>query len=641
MEAVRHTIGKLAATQRRRRLLQAVIAGLAVALVMSGVQWAGLFSSAQASASDYLYNTRGDPGEDIVIVAIDEKSLQASGDWPWSLSAYVPLFERLVEADVVGFDVLLSDPGPPNHPDAAALVQAVRTAGNVVMPQASLELRRPQVGGDLYVAGQTVRPFPDLLQAAAEVGMVVVVQDVDGRLRRAPLLIKVGSDVVEAFSLRILRRHADLDDVPSALEDNAVIIGDENEIKFRIATDASGAMLVNFVGVPNTFPSYSFVDVAQGKIDSEIFRDKIVLVGMMDTVGEMDLHQTPVSAQRMSGIEFQANALHTLLNHRALLPEPRAQTILTVVGLALISALILSQLGAVLGAVFTVALILAYFLYTTWHFDGGTLPNVLIPYATIFLCYVVATAMRFAIERMDRLRVADVFGRFVSAEVRDQIVQMALDTPDLIRPGGELREISVLFADIRGFTRISENLSPPEVVEVLNLYLNSMEAQVFKHGGTLDKYTGDGMMVLFGAPLAQPDHAERAVRAALDMQRAAAEVSELRCRMNPDCNAAQWEVGYGIGITTGPAVVGQIGSQRRLDYTAIGDTVNLAARLEGQASSGTVLISDAVYAVVKDLFEVETLPLMMVKNKAEPVQAYRVLGGKEENVNNLPKEQNQ
>ncbi|MBN1934035.1 MAG: adenylate/guanylate cyclase domain-containing protein [Anaerolineae bacterium] len=625
-----HPIKALVSTQRRRRLLQAAIAGLLVALVMSGVQWAGLFSSTQASASDYLYSAHSDPGEDIVIVAIDEKSLQTLGDWPWALSAYVPLFEYLAEADVVGFDVLLPDPGPLNNPDAAALVQAVRAAGNVVMPLASLELHQPQASGDLYVAGQTVRPFPDLLQAAADAGMVAVVQDVDGRLRRVPLLIEVGGNVVEAFNLRILCQRAALYDVPSALEGNNVVLGDEYEVKFRIPTDTSGAMLVNFVGVPNTFPSYSFVDVTQGKVAPVVFRDKIVLVGMMDTVGEMDLHQTPISARRMSGIEFQANALHTLFTHRALIPESRAQTILTIVVLSLISALVLSQLGAALGAVFTIALVFAYFLYTNWRFDSGMLPNVLIPYATILLCYAVATAVRFAVERVDRLRVADVFGRFVSAEVRDQIVQMALDAPDLVRPGGQLREISVLFADIRGFTRISENLSPSEVVEILNLYLNSMEEQVFKHSGTLDKYTGDGMMVIFGAPLAQPDHAERAVRAALDMQRAAAEVSELRCRMNPECDAAQWEVGYGIGITTGPAVVGQIGSRRRLDYTAIGDTVNLAARLEGQAPSGTVLISDAAYAVVKDLFEAEALAPMMVKNKAEPVQAYRVLGAKGE-----------
>jgi adenylate cyclase len=277
----------------------------------------------------------------------------------------------------------------------------------------------------------------------------------------------------------------------------------------------------------------------------------------------------------------------------------------------------------VLGALFTALLLLAYFVVTNAQFDSGTLPDVLFPYTTILLSYAVVMAARFASEHLERIQVSDVFGRFVSTEVRDTIIDMALDNPALIQPGGRLVEISVLFADIRGFTTISENLGPQQVVEILNLYLDSMEAQVFKHGGTLDKYTGDGMMVLFGAPLEQQDHALRAVKAALDMQQAAAQVSRAR-------KDVQWEVAYGIGITTGPAVVGQIGSRRRLDYTAIGDTVNLSARLEGKAPPGDILVSRATYEAVKELVISEELAPMMVKNKAEPVVAYRILGLKDE-----------
>ena len=161
------------------------------------------------------------------------------------------------------------------------------------------------------------------------------------------------------------------------------------------------------------------------------------------------------------------------------------------------------------------------------------------------------------------------------------------------------------------------------MVDILNQYLDSMEAQVFKQRGTLDKYTGDGMMVLFGAPLEQPDHAQRAVRAALGMQQAAAEVSQRR-------GEAQWKMAYGIGIATGPAVVGHIGSQRRLDYTAIGDTVNLASRLEGKAPPGAIFINQATYEAVKDVAIVEALEPVMVKGKAKPVVVYRMLGLQED-----------
>lgn len=611
-------------TQQQRRLGQAVLVGLAVAGVISLVQWAGLFTSMQVRAADYLYETDGDPGDDIVIVAIDEKSLQSLGEWPLPVYRYVPLFERLGDAGAVGFDVLLTDPGPEGNPDTPALVEAVRQAGNVVMPLTPLELSPPQSPGELYSTDQTILPFPDLLEAAIGAGSIKVVLDRDGTVRRVPLLVEdiAGGETREAFGLQILRLCLRLGDNPASMAGERLVIGNETEIKYEVPTDASGAMLVNFVGRPNTFPSYSFVDVIKDRVAPGTFEDKIVLVGMMNTLDEMDLHQTPGSAARMAGVEFQANVIHTLLYHRPLLPQSRPGTTVTVVLLALASAVGLSQLGALAGAVLTLLLALGYLVLTSVQFNAGHLPSVLFPFVTIFTNYAAVMATRFASAWGERRRVTDIFGRFVSAEVRDAIVDMALRDPDLVRPGGRQMEISVLFADIRGFTTMSENLSPPEVVEILNQYLDSMEEESFRHGGTLDKYTGDGMMVLFGAPLEQPDHAQRAVKAALAMQRAAADVSRRR-------GDVQWEVAYGIGITTGPAVVGHIGSKRRLDYTAIGDTVNLAARLEGKAPPGTILISQTTCEAVKDIVVVKKLEPVTVKGKAETVTVYSVLGLRE------------
>jgi len=602
---------------------QAALVGLAVAVVISLAQWAGLFTSVRLGAVDYLYETDGNPGDDIVIVAIDEDSQQALGDWPWPFDPYVRLFERLRGATVVGFDVLLPDPGPEGYPGTPALLEATRQAGNVILPLTTLKLNQKSPG-ELYSADLPLQSFSALLEAAADAGSVAVKPDRDGTLRRAPLLVDAsGGETWEAFSLQVLRLHLGLGDAPASLEGDRVFIGDETEVRYQVSTDASGSMLVNFVGRPNTFPSYSFVDVIKDRVAPSAFEDKIVLVGMMNTLAEMDLHRTPVSAGRMAGIEFQANAIHTLLHHRPLVRTSEVETTVTVVLLALVSAVVLSQLGALSGAVFTVLLAGGYFIYAGIRFDAGRLLDVLFPYATIFINYAALAATRFASERGERRQVTDVFGRFVSAEVRDMIVHMALEDPDLIQPGGRQVEISVLFADIRGFTTISENLAPSEVVEILNQYLDSMEEQVFRQGGTLDKYTGDGMMVLFGAPLERPAHAERAVRAALGMQRAAAEVSRQR-------GDVQWNIAYGIGITTGPAVVGHIGSKRRLDYTAIGDTVNLAARLEGKAPPGTILINRATYEAVRDVAVTEELEPMMVKGKAKPVVVYKVLGLRED-----------
>ena len=605
--------------RRRRRLAQAILVGVAVAGLISIMLWAGLLTSAQVTASDYLYDTGGDPGEDIVIIAIDENTQRALGGWPLPLGAYVRLFERLGGAGAVGFDVLLDEHDLAGNPQTPALLEAVRRAGNVAVPLSALEFIPPKSPGELYSVGDDVRTAAGLVEVAAGAGAVIQILDADGALRRAPLLVRADDETWEALGLRVLRVRLGLGHAPAQLSGRRVIIGDENEVKYEIPVDAHGCILVNYVGRPNTFPSVSFIDVIEGRVDPSAFGGKIVLVGMMNALAEMDLHKTPVSAARMAGVEFQANLIHTLLNHRALVPQSQGRTMLVVVLLSLASALVLSQFGAALGAVFSVLLAAVYLIWTSIQFNAGTLPNVLFVYVTIVVNYVAVAGVRFASERMERNRVTDVFGRFVPEEVRNQIVGMALQDPALIQPGGRQMEISVLFADIRGFTTMSENLEPAAVVDILNRYLDSMEAEVFEQGGTLDKYTGDGMMVLFGAPIEQPDHAERAVRAALGMQRAAAEVSRQR-------GEVKWGVRYGIGITTGQAVVGHIGSRRRLDYTAIGDTVNLAARLEGNAPPGAVYVSQETFERVKGLVVTRELPPMMVKNKAKPVTVYRVLG---------------
>ena len=621
--------------RRPRRLVQAILAGLAVAAAISLMQWAGLFTSLRLTVTNYLYNPRGDPGDDVVIVAIDERSQQVLGDWPWTFDPYVQLMERLGGAGAVGLDVLLPDPGPEGNPAADNLQEAVRRAGNVILPLAGPLHPPVEPPGDLYWVGadEILQPFPALVEAATGVGSVEVVLDSDATLRRVPLLVEVravdgegqpggAAGTWEALALQVLRVRLGLGPAPASLVGDRVVIGDETEIVYEVRTDPTGAMLVNFVGRPDTFPAYSFVDVIEDRVDPTAFEDRIVLVGMMNALVEMDLHRTPVAARRMSGVEFQANVIHTLLNHRPLVPQSQAGTIVTIVALALASALILSQFGAFLGAVFTLLLAAGYFILTSLQFNAGRLPDVLFPYGAILVTYAAVMATRFARERVERRQVSDVFGRFVSPEVRDAIVNVALQDPDLVQPGGRQMEISVLFADIRGFTAMSEKLPPADVVEVLNQYLDSMEAEVFKQRGTLDKYTGDGMMVIFGAPLDQPDHAERAVRAALGMQRAAAGVS----RRLAD---GQREMAYGIGIATGPAVVGHIGSRRRLDYTAIGDTVNLAARLEGVAPPATILVNRATYEAVRDLALVEELEPVTLKGKSAPVPVYKVVGLRE------------
>lgn len=617
-------------TRSQRRLRQAALIGLSVSVLLILMQRTGLLISAQQRAADYLYPTKSDPGTDIVIVAIDEKSQQTLGEWPWSLEHHVRLFQRLKDASAVGLDVLMTDAALQNDRYTPALLSAVRECGNVVVPVAALELAAPESGIGLYRAGQTAQTFPALREAAAAVGSVNQVLDRDGTLRRVPLLIdNRAGEPWQAFGLQVLRTHLALGNHPITLTGTRVEIRDGEEILYKVPTSANGTMLIHYVGATNTFSTthtyYSFTDVLHDQVPDDAFEDKIVLVGMMNTLAEMDLHRTPVSALRMAGIEVQANIVHTLLHHRALVPASETGVASTILLLSLTSALVLSQLGAVAGIAFIVLLATGYFVFTGLQFNAGILPHVLYPYAAIATSYAATMAARFASERTERGRVTETFGRFVSPQVRDAIVQVALDDPDLIQPGGRQIEISVLFADIRGFTTIAESLPPSDVVDILNRYLDNMEEQVFRQGGTLDKYTGDGMMVLFGAPLEQPDHAARAVRTALGMQRAAAEISAQAPANGAHADGAEHTFVYGIGIATGQAVVGHIGSKRRLDYTAIGDTVNLASRLESVAPPDTILISETTYEQVRDMVIAERLEPVRVKGKARPVPVYKLM----------------
>ena len=612
-------------SRRQRRLLQSLLVGCSVAGIVVLMQQVGLFASAQVQSADFLYDVDGDPGQDIVIVAIDEKSLQALGDWPLGLTPYTELFKLLQGAKVIGFDVLLPSAGPEGSVEGPELVEAVAELGTVVVPMAALEMSPPSPEAPLYAVGHPVYCFPALEEAAAASGSVNQPPDRDGTLRRVPLVVDAGSgESWEAFSLRILRIWLGLgDDAIASLGDDGYLrLGDKHETKYVVQTDEAGALLVNYVGRPGTFLTVSLAAVLSGEVPPQMFEDKIVLVGLMNALTEMDLHATPVSVQRMAGVEFQANVLHTLLNHRALVAQGQVGEIITVVVIALGMAFLLAQTGPALGALVAVLIVAGYLTLTSISFNQGIVLQVFYPLMTVVLGYLAVIATRFVSEQGERRQVTDTFGRFVSPEVRDVIVNLALEDPELIQPGGRQVELSVLFADIRGFTTLSENLEPSAVVEILNTYLDSMEAQVFAQGGTLDKYTGDGMMVLFGVPLEQPDHAERAVRAALAMQQAAEKVSRRR-------GEEAEQVVYGIGVTTGSAVVGHIGSSRRLDYTAIGDTVNLAARLEGVAPAGVILVNEATYRAVQHLFDFAGPVPATVKGKARPVPVYAVLGERE------------
>lgn len=580
-----------------------LLLGLGLGLLLSLFRVSGFFSTGQLGSADFLHGD-ATPGNEIAIVAIDDASMERLGAWPWSHSAHAQLIEALAEARVIAIDILFEE----RESEGLVLAEATQQAGNIVYP--IVALLPEQAGSGLIQAQALIYPPPALQAHAVGLGTVNVLPDYDGVVRQVPLVIQKDDRQVETLSLQVLRHYLGLPQGPvGELNDNHFTVG-----PLVIPVDHWARMIVNFVGEPGSFPTVSYADVLSGAVPPTAFRDKIVLVGQIELTGGSDQHTVPTShyGQRMSGVEVQANVIHTILKHRFLHRQSTASAAATILALALVSGLILPRLRLLWSLLCSLLLALGYGLLAFSAFDRGLVLDLLYPAFSLILSWVAVVAVRFLLEERQKQRVTDLFARYVAPTVVAEI----LSRPEAM-PLEEAREqeITVFFADIRGFTAFSEKRSPRQVVGSLNHILDQMTEIAFEYGGTVDKFIGDGIMLLFNAPLPQADHAQRAIQAALVMQSAIVQLDE-------GSETPQ----YGIGIHTGPAVVGSIGNRRRLEYTAIGDTVNLAARLESVAQAGQVLISQATYDQVKEQVLVQEIGPLSVKGRQEPVMTYQVTG---------------
>jgi len=557
----------------RNRLAIAVLVAVVISVSLVGMRQMGVWSA--PTVSDVLYSART-PLSEIVIVAIDDRSLQSIGRWPWDRAVFAELIDGpLSSAKVIGVDVSFFEPSASDD----ALEQAI-SGKPVVLASEYSEFKI--VGGEAQ-GSVLLKPV-----VASEYGHVNLFIDSDGVARSLPPRINgYGVPSTEAFAMKIADEY----------------------LGSNVAVPDSGRMLINFFGRPLTFERISLVD-ARNAIPL-MFRDKIVLIGATSA----DLHDeqlTPISKDRMPGVEIQANTIQTLVTGRFLSYLDPLWLACIVLLFSFVTSLALYRFRLWLGTAIAVALFIAYLAVSVELFERGIIADLLYPFLAIILTYIATTAIFYTTESAQRRRVSVLFGRYVSPDVADEILKQT-DARGLIK--SSKRTISVLFADIRGFTSMSEKLKPQQVVDMLNAYLGSMSEIVFEYKGTVDKYIGDCIMAIWNAPLDQADHAVLAVRAALAMQQAAEAVGK----------KLGAKLAYGIGINSGEAVVGNIGGARRLDYTVIGDTVNLASRLCGAAEGGKVLIGPNTHELIKDKVNVRKLAKMKFKGKRSAVQVYEAL----------------
>ncbi|HSI22120.1 MAG TPA: adenylate/guanylate cyclase domain-containing protein [Methylophilaceae bacterium] len=560
---------------------------LAVAWLIES-QWLHMLAPLQTRLSDVMvakHALKSSPDRDIVIVDVDERSLaemsSSVGRWPWPRSMHAEMIEAIERQQprAIVFDILFSDPDLTRPQDDAYFFVAVRATSNTYFPLLVLEdyaqaARIPlaQYGKALgIVPGPNADPKAGVTLLLPLIPMVETgrlgahnaVNDADGVLRGYPVYHEKSGWRLPSLPAKVAQG------LGYALPDSAWIT-------------------LNWHGRALSHARVSYADVyadlqrKQPQRPANEFAGKIVIIGATAN-GLHDVRATPVDGF-YPGVEILATAIDNLKNGDPLRPAP--DWIPTAIGLLLLLALYavflrfrsVVRIGIAL-AVVTLLSLLASHAALSWRY---VLP-LLAPVVFAWLYYAIAALMEYLGERKARERAVQTFGRFLDPRVVQSLVNRGETTQSL---SGRSGDISVLFSDIRGFTTLSEASTPEEVVELLNGYFTLQSGAVFGQEGTLDKYIGDAIMAFWGAPEHQPDHAARAVAAALDMSERLEKFRELAGPLGS-------ELEIGIGVHSGPAVVGFIGSENRQDYTAIGDTVNLASRIEGHTKGiCRVLVSE-------------------------------------------------
>ena len=455
-----------------------------------------------------------------------------------------------------------------------------------------------------------IHPAVILENASAATGHVSVLIGEGGIVRELPLVVMdAEGESYPALMLSVMYTHFG-QTLPSdfTADDGVMHLLDRD-----IPVDYTKSIRINYAGPPGTYTTISYADIIQGTFDPELVKFKMVLVGMTAT-GEPDSYVTPISPQKMYGVEIHANAMDTILNQLYLVEASKRMTLLIVFLMVGILGFALPFLNLRWGALLSILLFIGYALAVFFSFDYGHILNILYPLLAVPIIYVAVLICRITSVQADRRDTRNIFGKYVSPQVAHEILNLA--DSDKLKLGGVSREVTVLFSDIRGFTAMSEKMSPEAVVDTLNRYLGIIIDCILANGGMINKFAGDSIMAIWNAPQDQADHARLAVKAAVEAQQAAAKIT---------IGADDPKVQFGIGINTGPALAGSIGSEGRAEYTVIGDTVNLASRICASTPGGQVWIGAQTYEQVKTVVEAIELQPQSFKGKAEPVKVYHVL----------------
>ncbi len=603
-------------------------------------------------------------GYPVVIVDIDEDSLETIGQWPWPRTIVADLVNRITQSGpaAIGFDVVFAEPDrmspaiaeqsfqgldadtrakldglPSNDQILAAAIKQSR----VVVGQAGAATPTPRPPGEAALQtgfavlgpnpARYVVTFPGLLrnvpvieEAASGRGLFSIDPEHDGIIRRVPVIMEAQGALVPSLAMEMLRvvtqSGAILVRVNNAGVQSVAVPG------LEVPTDEHGQLWVHF----NKHDQARFVsakDVLQGNVPADRFRGRLVLIGT-SAIGLLDLKTTPVEAA-MPGVEVHAQILESVLS-KSLLVNPdyaigAELSLAVLIGLAIIiAAPMLSPTVVVfLGAAVIAGLIgLSFYLFA----ENDLLIDFTYPLISSWLIYLVLTFVNYFREQKQRQQIRSAFGFYLSPHMVEQLAA----SPEKLVLGGEERRMTILFSDVRGFTTISEHYKddPQGLTRLMNRFLTPLTNAIIERKGTIDKYIGDAIMAFWNAPIDDPDQEANACDAALAMQeRAGALNAELK--REAEANGGRYmPLRIGVGLNTGPCVVGNMGSDFRFNYSVLGDTVNFASRLEARTKDYRLplVIGSRTAEGAQQKFATMEIDLIQVKGKTQPEAVFAVLG---------------
>jgi adenylate cyclase len=607
--------------------------------------------------------------QDIVLIEIDEYSLQnlesVAGRWPWPRIVHGSLVDYLsrAPAKLIAYDVSfgaadtrlgfkMGDDTLSGAESDEAFAAAVKKAGNVLLladatytgeksdapapPDVGFRLNSP----DILERTTILLPYPELAAAAAGFGHNYLSLDADGPVRHTVPFVRANGIVMSSLGMAAAFKAGGFTPAQAVLDNDRLSVAQIAMPLSRVwskTADGESAFfwrLINFRGPPllddlkrRPYATYSFFDLLYSeeqliageppKVDPAAFKDKIVFVGATAS-GLFDVFETPFARGKMPGIQVHAAVADDVLSNRFIAPSSAATRVASVAAVGLVVGAIAGVIPAWWATLATLLVMSTLTWITFQAFSGGLWLNMTQPLLAAALALFGGVAYQYFVEGREKRKIARLFGRYVSRDVYDQLVA----NPSLARLGGQRREMTVLFSDIRGFTTVTEQGQPEAIVGTLNEYFTRMVDLVFQHRGTLDKFVGDMVMALFGAPLDDDEHAEHAVQTALAM------VDELEVLNARWAAEGRPTLDIGIGINTGPMIAGNIGSEAIMSYTVIGDAVNLGSRLESlNKQYGTrIIISEATRRQLKGRYDLRVLGDVIVKGKSEAVSIFEVVG---------------